>query len=528
MPSLKKKPSNPKKLGSGPTKIKSSPVKPASSSKKPASSSNKPMSATKKPVSAAKKPGNVDDKVILNKILDIKVPEKYYSKPNLALRDILTPGDNNLAKGVAKQVLKILPSVLISDPRYNILINILAFLLSDAIPYEPVKVFIIDKIVKILNENKGGINFSFTKAFLKLRTGNSVSLKALRNLSFLAVLAIMTGAYVAYKKTGDEKGIFKYVNQLVNQVRSKTSSPFTTETTELTGETRNYLVEQKIIKAGDTTVRLEKLNILSPEISNLNPKGINIVFNPVANTKNPLTLKLSATVPYLDNSTKFLSGEVKINRTTRDLKDIQEELSNVLLFYKENLSQISQLYAKVLENISLVVRYDTIQRAHSYTIEDLIQEGGNNSASKIRIYENSGEEILKEGLSVKKLAERYSLPELAISNFLEMKKITDTLAYSGINIKAHSDVILKASLSSTFLTALRDNINIIRNTQSKLDQASRDAKSSTLKNINIVSLRIEDTASVLSNAIQRIKVYDRDNVEKFFSETNNLNTIKIS
>jgi hypothetical protein len=140
---------------------------------------------------------------------------------------------------------------------------------------------------------------------------------------------------------------------------------------------------------------------------------------------------------------------------------------------------------------------------------------------KIQIYEDLGEQILTEGLQKKSLSIKYDLPEQAISNFIELKDITSQLLLSGINISNQNNrqKILEASRTPQFVNTLRSNLNIINDTRKKLLEANRDIKSSNLKNINLVSLRVDDATSVIASAINRIKKYNTSNPLEFYSNT---------
>lgn len=457
-----------------------------------------------------------DDKEVLDKILDIKIPEKFYSKPNLVLRDLLRPGDTNLVAGITKALFSLAPSVLFGDSTVvKILVRIIALLISNAIPYEEVKVYIVSKMLKIIKNTKVGINFAFTESFLKLFKKKPASIKIFRNLSFAIVLPVVLGSFAFYKKSNNEENMFKYLEEASKAFLTKNFAPFNTETKELTGQTREYLVSQRIIKREDSVVKLEKLGIYSSEISKLNPNGITIIYNPILGSAKPLNLRFTAHVPYLDNATKFLSGDITVVVSQQQLETVKQSLLELVKFYIENLQEIDIMYSSILENISLVERYATIKRAHDYTISDLRQNSSNEA--KIKAYENSGIKIIEERDTKSGLARKYSLPELAISQFIEMRDIRKRLSYSSLDIEKHSNVILEASNSVQFAGVLRANLNIIKDTESKLRSAKRDVTSATLKNINILVLRIEDTASVLSSAIQRIKKYDRTNPASFFS-----------
>lgn len=499
-------------------KVQSAPKKAPSSAKKPSVSPivSKKSSVPKK--LSSPKTDSVEDKKVLAQILNIKIPEKFYSKPNLVLGDLVKAGDPNLLSGVTKAFYNAAANFVFGESTViNTLIKIITLIVSNAIPYEPLKLLLVSKILKIIKTAKATVNFTFTEIYLRLFTKKLSSLSLFKNFSFTLVLPIIIGSFAFYRRTEKEESILKYAESAANGFLSKNFTPFITETTELTGETNTFLVSEKIIKEGETIVRLEKLGINSPEISKLNPRGIGITFNPVFGSKKPINLRFVANVPYLDDSEKYLSGDVNLVKNPKELEDIKEKLTTLVKFYEEKLGAISSWYSNIQGIMRLVLRYDDLTRAIEYTIKDLKKASGDNK-QKIEIYENLGEKILEEGLTPKGLVGRYGIPEQAISKFIELKKIRQSLLLSGINtkIKDHIQAILEANSSIVFVNTLRSNLNLINDTRKKLLGANRDIKLANLKNINLVSLRVEDATSVISSAIQRVKKYDTSNPVDFF------------
>lgn len=464
-----------------------------------------------------------EDAAILRQILNIKIPEKFYSKPGLILGDLVKAGDPTLLGGVTKAIYNAAANFVFGENTVvNTLLKIVTLIVSNAIPYEPLKTYLVSKILKIIKVAKVGANFTFMEIYLRLFNKKLSPLAIFRNFSFVLVLPVIIGSFAFYTRTDREESILKYVENAAKSFVSKNYALIVTETPEITGETNVFLVKEKVIKEGENIVKLEKLGIFSPEIPQLNPAGIYVEYNPLSYiSKKPINLRLIANVPYLDNSSKFLSGDISLIRTVRDLETLKEKLTTLVKFYTENLEGIARWYSAILEIVELVIKYDTFVRDFSYTIQDLKNSNDPKKELKIKIYEDLGEDILtKEGIRGKSLADKYSLPEKAITKFVELKKIRETLLLSGINtkIKDHTEKVLEAAGTPVFIKTVRDNLNVINNTRSKLVQADRDIKSSNLKNINIISLRVDDTASVLSSVINKIKKYDTSKPLEFFKK----------
>lgn len=480
----------------------------------------KPRPVSAKPANSST-PKTAEDIVILRQILNIKIPEKFYSKPNMVLGDLVKQGDPTLLAGVTKAIYNAAANFVFGENTVvNTLLKILTLIVSNAIPYDSLKRYLVSKILKIIQTVKAGANFTFVEIYLKLFNKKLSPLAIFRNFSFVLVLPVIIGSFAFYSRTDSEESILKYVENAAKSFLSKNYTLFLTETPEITGETNVFLVKEKVVKEGENIVKLEKLGIFSPEIPSLNPKGIYIAYNPLSySSKKPINLRLIADVPYLDISNKYLTGDISLIRTAGELETLKEKLTTLVKFYTENLESISLWYSNVLEIVQLVIKYDTFVRDFSYTIQDLKASNDPKKELKIKIYEDLGEDILtKEGIRGKSLADKYSLPEKAITKFLELRKIRESLLLSGINtkIKDHIEKVLEAAGTPSFIKAVRDNLNVINNTRSRLAQANRDIKSSTLKNINILSLRVDDTASVLSSVINKIKKYDTSNPVEFF------------
>jgi hypothetical protein len=505
--SRKKKTVSPKKKTVSPKKKTTTPLKKTTSPKKP-------------PGSLEKKSSNTEEKKILDEILNIQIPGNYYPGKKLVLKDLVKQQDAGLILEITKGLYGFVEKIgLGSSSIAFTFIKIIALIASTAIPFPEVRTFIISKTLAIIKTAKSTANLVFAEIYLKLFDKKLSTVSYYKKLSFAVVLPVVVGSFYLFTRTGKQESIVGFLEDSYKKALSKNYSPFFTETSEITGETNKFLISEKIIKEGETKLKLEKLGIDNPEISKLNPKGVGITYNPILGTDKPINLRFIARVPYLDNSEKFLSGDVGLVKNSKDIESIKEKLTYLVKFYEENLGGISSWYTTIQRITGLAKRYDDLIRTINFTVEDMKRNG--EPVLKIQIYEDLGEQILTEGLQKKSLSIKYDLPEQAISNFIELKDITSQLLLSGINISNQNNrqKILEASRTPQFVNTLRSNLNIINDTRKKLLEANRDIKSSNLKNINLVSLRVDDATSVIASAINRIKKYNTSNPLEFYSNT---------
>jgi hypothetical protein len=475
-------------------------------------------------VGLEKNSSNLEEKRILDQILNIQIPDNYYPGKKLVLKDLVKQQDSGIILEITKGLYGLFEKIGLGSSIAFAFIKIIALIASSAIPFPEVRTFIIAKTLAIIKTAKSTANLLFAEIYFKLFDKKLSTVSYYKKLSFATVLPVVIGSFYFFSssvggRTGNQESIVRFLEDSYKKALSKNYTPFFTETSEITGETNKFLVSEKIIKEGETTIKLEKLGINDPEISKLNPKGVGITYNPVFGTDKPINLKFTARVPYLDNSEKFLSGDVGLVKKSKDIESIKEKLTYLVKFYEENLGGISSWYTTIQRITNLSKRYDDLVRTINYTVEDMKRNG--EPVLKIQIYEDLGQKILTEGLQKKSLSVKYDLPEQAISNFIELKDIMSQLLLSGINISNQNirQKILEASRTPQFVNTLRSNLNIINDTRKKLLEANRDIKSSNLKNINLVSLRVDDATSVIASSINRIKKYDTSNPLEFYSNT---------
>ena len=75
----------------------------------------------------------------MDQLLNIKVPEGYYPRENLVVRDLINP-DNKIIPNIDKILLNIAPGFFLkNNPAAKILAALISLVVSDVIPYPKIK-----------------------------------------------------------------------------------------------------------------------------------------------------------------------------------------------------------------------------------------------------------------------------------------------------------------------------------------------------------------------------------------------------
>lgn len=474
-----------------------------------------------------------EDKKIMDQLLNIKVPEGYYPRENLVVRDLINP-DNKIIPNIDKILLNIAPGFFLkNNPAAKILAALISLVVSDVIPYPKIKKYISDNMLKIINKARQKTSFLFSKIMLTLFKEKPKSLEILKNIPISTVLPIILGTFTLY--AGTRKNIPSSLSTAIQLFTAKTNVKIVLDTDSPVGQTRVYLQDTGVLSKGETTINLEKLGLFDENSAKDNSRdGIKIRKNTLSQNPVLLFVELISSVPYLKNTKKNLAGEISIIKNEVELNKLKMRKDADIRLTIENLKKIKEKYIIALDNIVKIVELNILQQTQRLTIEKLIAMKDNAMGAEekkkiegqIKEYRDGPKEIqekMKNGELPEKIivefAAKSALSRLAIRDFVKIEVIKQSLISSNL-LKDDAEhaikVVLHAANSMDYSDTIRSNLNIIDDITFNLNNARKDLHNAKLKNINLIFLRINDTESVLNSVIRKIRIYEVSDPLSFY------------
>lgn len=440
-----------------------------------------------------------DDKTVLNLLLNIKVPEGYYTEKNLKMKDLIDPA-RNLVPNFTKVFLSLYPSFFLSSSATtNIVINILALILSDAIPYPELKKKLTDEILLVLSSARKQASFVFANYILTNFKNNPGTVKILKSIPYIKIIPIILAGFTIYG--GANKNLPDSLQAGISLFLADSSVPLLLNKKEVV--TRSYLENEKIISPGDTTINLKKLGLFYKTSSIDNKeKGIAIekiltffssgnlkielvVYNPYTETKSVSATEIDiiktdyALATEINKTTKRADRNiVKLNENIKYLEDLLQDINTIKKIRELNEN-------KVAEEKFLKTQQDNkdVNASKGYYSEQAIAYR-EKSISAITNKINELTNVLKFSGSNTLCIDRYntllfSSKVLSILNFLKSRRLA------------------VVSLLKDISKANKENINIIKiitnNTITEIDGRVSTINDILLKtNIAHVYNRIKD------------------------------------
>jgi hypothetical protein len=425
-----------------------------------------------------------EDKIILDKLLNIKVPEGYFEQSNLKMNDLL---DENIMANpdIVKNLLRVAPDFFIQDNfTTRVIVTIISFIVSNIIPWKDAKRFLASKFLDIISNSKNNANIKFANFILKLEKTNPKIHKKISTFTFPDLLKVLLGGYtllVTGKKLAPQ-ALSSSINTFIN----KTNVKLILDSNRSVDVTRIYLENNKLINKRSNTIDLSKLGLLNENSVGDNAlKGIKIEFS--QDDKDfPL---------YISNFTitNIYSSNLKKNTVFRinPYKNNQNKL-DLISEYKNRTEDILKRAKDIIFGYANAVSYMNL-------IEDVTLD--NQILKNIRLSDN------------KEIKKYISDKNKSISEKL------DILKAANINVTPDEiNLINKIRLSRNFSNLLRSSHNSLNDVIFTSEKIISDLSKITLKNYNIEFFILDDTLGSLSIILDKIDYYDPEDPLKFYKK----------
>jgi hypothetical protein len=425
-----------------------------------------------------------EDKIILDKLLNIKVPEGYFEQSNLKMNDLL---DENITANpdIIKNLLRVAPDFFIQDNlTTRVIVTIISFIVSNIIPWKDAKRFLSSKFLDIISNSKNNANIKFANFILKLEKTSPKIHKKISTFTFPDLLKILLGSYtllVTGKKLAPQ-ALSSSINAFIN----KTNVKLILDSNRSVDVTRIYLENNKLINKGSNTIDLSKLGLLNENSVGDNAlKGIKIEFS--QDDKDfPL---------YISNFTitNIYSSNLKKNTIFRinPYKNNQNKL-DLISEYKIRTEDILKRAKDVIFGYANAVSYMNL-------IEDVTLD--NQILKNIRLSDN------------KEIKKYISDKNKSISEKLNILKAAN------INVTPDEiNLINKIRLSRNFSDLLRSSHNSLNDIIFTSEKIISDLSKITLKNYNIEFFILDDTLGSLTIILDKIDYYDPEDPLKFYKK----------
>jgi hypothetical protein len=435
-----------------------------------------------------------DDKTILNLLLNIKVPEGYYTDSGLKLKDLIDPA-RNLVPNFTKVFLSLYPSFFLSSSATtNIVINVLALILSDAIPYPELKKKLTDEILSVLSSARKQANFIFAKFVLTNFKNNPETVKILKSIPYLKIIPIILAAFTIYG--GSSKNLSNSLQSGISLFLAESSVPLRLNKKEVV--TRSYLETEKIISPGDTTINLKKLGLFykTSAIDNKD-QGISIEKILTFFSGASLSIELNVYNPYTETKSAAVT-QIKLIKTDSDVKAIILETQNTANRTIKKLNENINHFEDILADIATVAKIKK-ETAYNTNIEKFLQE------KKARNISYTVQEMTSIEMEVVKITEKIN-----------------SLVGSLKRISADSELSSYNTLQ--FSTKVLNILNFLKTRQVALTLLLKDISKSTKENANSIKIITDNTVTEVNGSLPKIKeLLDKTNINALYNKISNFN-----
>lgn len=400
-----------------------------------------------------------DDKTVLNLLLGIKIPDGYYSEKNLKLKDLIDPA-RNLVPNFTKVFLNLYPSFFLSSSATtNIVINVLALILSDAIPYPELKKKLTDEILVVLSSARKQANFVFAKFVLTKFKNNPETVKTLKSIPYIKLIPIILAAFTIYG--GSSKNLPNSLQAGISLFLAESSVLLQLNKKEVV--TRSYLEAEKIISPGETTINLKKLGLFykTSAIDN-REKGIKIEkILTFFSGSNSLNVGLMIYNPYTETKSSAVS-QIKPIKTQEDVQIIIKETEDQAAKVIKILDDAINHFEDILKDIKTVKDILELEESKKEMVTVLtIRKNNPNfySAALITSSENAVNNTEKRIESLKRTLKFITIDSTATAYY--SNSIFSVKVLTILNFLKSRQVAL-VSLRKDISKANKDNINIIK------------------------------------------------------------------
>lgn len=428
-----------------------------------------------------------DDKVILNLLLNIKVPDGYYTETNLKLKDLIDPA-RNLVPNFTKVFLSLYPSFFLSSSSTtNIVVNMLALILSDSIPYPELKQKLTDEILIILSSARKQANFIFAKFVLTNFKNNPESLKILKSIPYIKLIPIILGAFAIYG--GSNKNLANSLQSGISLFLADSSVPLKLDRREVV--TRSYLEDEKIISQGDTTINLKKLGLFykTSAIDN-KEKGIAIERILTFFSGGSLNIEMIVFNPYTETKSAAVT-QIKLVKTENDLKTIIEASKKSANIAMVNIDENIKYFQNLLGDIIIVAK-----------IKDQTQ-----------IIENIKEYLKRRQVNTSTSREIESLQ-------MQISKIKSRIESDVKDLKfVSADSVLGEYNTLPFSAKVVNILNFLKSRKAALVSLLKDIPKSNKENANIIKIITDSTTSNVKENLTKIEgLLDKTDIKAVYSK----------
>jgi hypothetical protein len=462
-----------------------------------------------KKTSSPKKPSNYtkDDTVLMNHLLNIKIPNGYYPQQDLTIKDLLDPS-KNLVPDYTKILLNLAPKFFLrNSPVSRVILNVVALVLSDTIPYPELKSKLSNEILKVLSGARQQASVLFAKFVLTRFKDHPETLRFLRAFPFIKIVPVILAAFTIYG--GVKKNLRGSLDSSISLFFSEGLVPLKLDKNEVV--TRKFLEDNKVISKGDTVVNLKNLGLFNTDTVRDNiQKGISLKKVLTFFYGSNLTVTLEVTNPYIGVRTESIT-QIELVKNSGDVKviakNIDFKVSRILNKLSENVSHFENILHDI--NTYKTIR-DTVQTLEQ--AEKIISEASKSPQKYSQeVVGSLKKQVESRGKTVDDLIQK--LKYISIKNKVEdIAKNSDILNYHTID----------------FSNKLVDILNFLKSRETALISLRKEITKANTDNINIIKIICDNTITEIEASIPKIsELAAKTDIRSIFEKINNFDTRKI-
>jgi hypothetical protein len=416
------------------------------------------------------------DKVIIETILNLKVPKGVYPSDNLLLKDVLAP-ENKMIPDVNNALIKAAPEFFVSNTLIGQIISaVIIILMSTVSENKDLKRKFIDKLLSVISKARKKATFIYLDLVLRFFKNKPEIVKLLTSVSLLSSIPLLVGSLFIYRKNF-KNSLDRYVSSKVVPLILDTASPL--------DKTRVFLESSGVINKGDTVVNPVKLSLESDYFINNNKRGIYINYN-LLNKKDNLLVKFLTTNVYLDNAMTPVVEQLRLVKTENELYEVKGDL-----------------YFIVSDILNDILKYETTY----YAAIDFINKA--QTLRDIDIELNYAESRFSP--------KEYNTSPGYMKNIFKKESILEFFRQSGMNYnKETQKILIEAGDNLMYSNILRDNLNILAKVKYNMNIAKLDIQKATIRNINTVLVNLKASLSVFKSTLSKVRKYDPEKPLDFF------------